>query len=142
MSAPRPNEPYCNFARHMPNADASIPVADVTASNEHFKQTQSDQQLLLLQAQILDSKEYLAPIIMPHEAVLAFTPGADYSARWPEHFSEVLTHAGKPEQGSGSDGLQEGDPARVLAVRPDLFLASQQNGREVVEVRCGPARPV
>ena len=43
-----------------------------------------------MQAQILDTKEFLAPIIMPHEAVLAFTPGAEYSAAWPPHFSAVL----------------------------------------------------
>ena len=31
------------------------------------------------QGQILDSKEYLAPIITPHEAMLAFTPGAAWA---------------------------------------------------------------
>ena len=43
-----------------------------------------------MQAQILDTKEFLAPIIMPHEAVLAFSPDTEYSAAWPEHFSAVL----------------------------------------------------
>ena len=52
--------------------------------------TRSGEQKSALQAQILDTKEFLAPIIMPHEAVLAFSPDAVWSAAWPAHFSSVL----------------------------------------------------
>ena len=83
---------------------------------------------LLGQAQILDTKEFLAPIIMPHEAVLAFSPDAGYSAHWPEHFSEVLKLAGTSSDAGHAPGSE-------LTVRPDLFLATQSGSKDVVDIR-------
>ena len=40
---------------------------------------------------LMDSKEYLAPVITPHEAMLAFSGRSlDLSARYPLDFAEVL----------------------------------------------------
>ena len=72
---------------------------------------------------------------MPHEAVLAFSPDADYSARWPGHFSEVL-HPAEKDSGPSQDGSLEERAGTELAVRPELFLAAQHGQKDIVEVRC------
>jgi diphthamide biosynthesis protein 2 len=56
------------------------------------------------QGQILDSKEYLAPIITPHEAMLAFAaPGEGQAGEWDER-KYRLDFEGVLEQGAGASG--------------------------------------
>ena len=43
-----------------------------------------------LQGHIWDSKEYYAPIITPHEAQLAFTPGAEWGKEYRLDFESLL----------------------------------------------------
>ena len=45
---------------------------------------------MIVQGQILDSKEYYAPIITPYEAQLAFTAGAEWTGEYSLEFDSVL----------------------------------------------------
>ena len=89
------------------------------------------------QAQILDTKEYLAPILMPHEAVQAFTPNAAWSPAWPAHFSSILQGALKPTSRGLPVSLagQLGGPRPCQAAEDKLQVLST-----CTPVRCrGPA---
>ena len=51
----------------------------------------SEAQVVILQGQIMDSKEFYAPIITPYEAQLAFSPGgADMSGPYRLDFDALL----------------------------------------------------
>ena len=61
------------------------------------------------QGQILDCKEYLAPIVTPHEALLAWTPGAQWDpAAYRLDFEEAAALGG---------ATGEGPPAAAAARR-------------------------
>ena len=47
---------------------------------------------MLLQGQILDSKEFYAPIITPFEAQLAFQPGKAWTGDYRLDFASLLNH--------------------------------------------------
>jgi len=65
------------------------------------------------QGHILDSKEYLAPVITPAEALAAFT-GAPYTGAYSADFGAVLAAAAAPPEGPG-DGKQPTGLALALA---------------------------
>jgi diphthamide biosynthesis protein 2 len=67
------------------------------------------------QGQILDSKEYLAPIITPHEAMLAFAPpGEGQAGEWDER-KYRLDFEGVLEQGAGAGGGANAEAATAPA---------------------------
>lgn len=49
------------------------------------------------QGQILDSKEFLAPIITPYEAQLAFSPDSTWTGMYRLDFESLLLEDGKAE---------------------------------------------
>ncbi|KAK9821112.1 hypothetical protein WJX81_007441 [Elliptochloris bilobata] len=77
------------------------------------------------QGHILDSKEFLAPIITPAEALEAFSPGAPPADAYSAEFGAVLTAAARMAASNpdpDSDG--EAAPSLALAVRPGAALAN------------------
>ena len=57
------------------------------------------------QGQILECKDYLSPIVTPHEAMLAFTPGAEWAAAgYRLDFDGVLQVTNSPEGAPCGEG--------------------------------------
>ena len=87
-----------------------------------------------VQGHIVDSKEYLAPIISPAEALEAFAPGAPPAPAHSAGFAAVLAAAaaaGPPSADPDSDG--EAPNGLALATRPGSVLshgAAPWHGRQ------------
>ena len=78
-----------------------------------------------MQGHIVDSKEYLAPIISPAEALEAFAPGAPPAPAHTAGFAAVLAAAaaaGPPDADPDSDG--EAPNGLALATRPGSVLSN------------------
>lgn len=111
-----------------------------------------------MQGQILDSKEYLAPLITPQEALIAFSSDRQWSqAEWSTDFASILR---EPDAGDSlaheqprfsllDGGLHAEASARLneaaekdaqqpygqLLVRPDTKISSIAEPGSLAEVR-------
>ncbi len=84
-----------------------------------------DRALPGMQGHILDSKDFLAPIITPAEALEAFAPGAPPAHAHSAGFAAVLAAAaaaGPPDADPDSDG--EAPPSLALSTRPGSALSN------------------
>jgi hypothetical protein len=113
----------------------------------------------LSKGQVLDSKEFYAPLITPYEAQLAFSPGLEWTGEYRLDFASLLHGGDRPPVagplGEGSleprfsllDGSYHGaggrrggvddraDTAGVLATRPSQSLISVDESRKhLIEV--------
>lgn len=78
-----------------------------------------------MQGHIMDSKEYLAPIITPAEALEAFAPGAPPAPAHSAGFAAVLAAAAAPEPPNADlDGDGEAPSGLALATRPGSVLSN------------------
>jgi len=84
---------------------------------------------------LLDSKEFLSPIITPHEAFLALTGRSlDPSARYPLDFQEaIVSHNEREAADGGSGGERSGDgddnlTSRQLVAFGGLSVAGPAGG--------------
>ena len=75
-----------------------------------------------MQGQILDSKEYYAPIITPYEAQLAFSAGAKWTGEYSLEFDSVLESAARP-------GVSPGLPTSKVIKDEDIFV-------QISDIRC------
>lgn len=69
----------------------------------------------MAQGQILDSKEYFAPIITPYEAQLAFTPGKEWGEEYRLDFGSLLL-SDERQQGRREDAGDEEEEPRFSLV--------------------------
>nr|VDD57835.1 unnamed protein product [Brassica oleracea] len=58
------------------------------------------------QTALLDSKEFMAPVITPFEANLAFSRGSEWTGAYLMHFQDVIINSSKPES-EAENGSEE-----------------------------------
>ncbi|KAJ4896199.1 diphthamide synthesis DPH2 family protein [Raphanus sativus] len=59
------------------------------------------------QTALLDSKEFMAPVITPFEANLAFSRGSEWTGAYLMHFQDVIINSSKPESEAESGSEEE-----------------------------------
>lgn len=93
------------------------------------------------QGQILDSKDYLAPIITPHEAMLAFTPDAEWvESEYRLDFDHIASSQGANEakndaEGQGNDANDEVGALVVQAQQALIVTPAAPGAGHLVEAR-------
>lgn len=93
------------------------------------------------QGQILECRDYLAPVVTPHEAMLAFDPEGEY--KWDEaayrlDFDHVVAGEGGLNAGSEGDGGGGGGDAAALVAQAQRALVvtpAGPGGGHLVEAR-------
>ncbi|CAH8390258.1 unnamed protein product [Eruca vesicaria subsp. sativa] len=61
------------------------------------------------QTALLDSKEFMAPVITPFEANLAFSRGSEWTGAYLMHFQDVIINSTRPES-EAENGSEEEEP--------------------------------
>lgn len=91
------------------------------------------------QGQILDSKDYLAPIITPHEAMIAYNEDAQWTDEgYRLDFDAVAAARANPSMGTSSEGQADGDAGSALAIQAQRALQVTEappGGSHLVDAR-------